>query len=123
MATDPLAEVAPAQQAPPGGEPGDIFLAVGLHSSLPSLPRPTLNLSLLLDVSGSMAAPFRSFYYGGCGRPADVAATPGGLPIRPGRFLGPGSDGMQPCRLLMQPTRQRVPACLSRGFCALVHFS
>ncbi len=81
VAPDPLVEPAGAQQGPHAGQLPDTFLAVGLHSSLTSIPRPDLNLCILLDASGSMAAPFRSFYYGGCEPQPGVATLPGAGPL------------------------------------------
>jgi hypothetical protein len=36
----------------------DYFMTVGLNSNLPSFERKVLNLSILLDASGSMSGPF-----------------------------------------------------------------
>ncbi|GAB4821981.1 hypothetical protein N2152v2_009027 [Parachlorella kessleri] len=43
----------------------DTFLAVGLDSGLKAsdVRRPPLNLVILVDISGSMSAPFNSYYY------------------------------------------------------------
>lgn len=62
IAPDPLAEATP--EDPPTAQ-GELFVAVGLCSGLPGFSRPALNLAILLDVSGSMAAPFGGFHYGG----------------------------------------------------------
>ncbi|KAL4435599.1 hypothetical protein ABPG77_002562 [Micractinium sp. CCAP 211/92] len=62
LAPDPLlaASAAAHEKAPP---PQDVFLAVGLDSGITDFRRPRLNLVVLLDISGSMACPFNSYYY------------------------------------------------------------
>jgi Ca-activated chloride channel homolog len=63
-APEPL--VVSAFQGPSGPRPGrqDVFLAVGLDSGLrpEDAARRRLNLAVVLDVSGSMGAPFDRYY-------------------------------------------------------------